>query len=358
MSAERLSRNGGGGLTPRLDDLASRGFCFDNVYTAGIHTFNGVYGTLFSLPSLLSEHPMKGAHCLKPFTGIGRVLREQGYETGFFCTHDEQFDNMGGFLSNNGYGTIVSLKDYPRDRVKSTLGVPDHYMFEFAMPTLDRWGRSGRPFLAAFLTASDHTPYVLPEDIPFRPRSGDLSHQMVEYADWAIGHLVDLASKEPWFANTVFAFVADHGAIIDPVYDMPLSFHHTPMILYAPGILGAPRVLDGLGEQIDLGPTLLGLLGVRYVNNTMGVDLLHERRPATYFTADDRIGCLDADWFWVWRRKGRETLYRYRERDTTDHLRERPDVAARLKDYAVSMLQATQWLVDETKAGPQEPVAR
>ena len=150
MSAERLSRNGGGGLTPRLDDLASRGWSFDHVYTAGIHTFNGVYGTLFSLPSLLSEHPMKGAHCLKPFTGIGRVLREQGYETGFFCTHDEQFDNMGGFLSNNGYGTIVSLKDYPRERVKSTLGVPDHYMFEFAMPTLDRWGRSGRPFLAAF----------------------------------------------------------------------------------------------------------------------------------------------------------------------------------------------------------------
>jgi arylsulfatase A-like enzyme len=181
---------------------------------------------------------------------------------------------------------------------------------------------------------------------------------MVEYSDWAIGHLMDLASKEPWFENTVFAFVADHGAIVDPKYDMPLSFHHTPLILYAPSILGAPRTFDGLGGQIDAGPTLLGLLDVPYVNNTMGVDLLRENRPATYFTADDRIGCLDGEWLWIWRRDGRETLHRYRRGDTADRLRERPEVAEHLKDYAVSMLEATQWLVDENKAGPPKAIAR
>jgi phosphoglycerol transferase MdoB-like AlkP superfamily enzyme len=373
MAAERLARHGGEGLTPRLDELASRGWHFENAYTAGIHTSNGVYGTLFSLPSLLAEHPMKGAHCLKPFTGIGRVLREQGYETAFFCTHDEQFDNMGGFLANNGYGTIVGINDYPPDRVRrrmgvvedspsprlrSTLRVPDHYMFEFAIPTLSRWASSGKPFLGVFLTASDHPPYVLPGDAPFRPKSADVRRAMLEYSDWAIGHLMDLASKEPWFENTVFAFVADHGAILAPKYDMPLSFHHTPMILFAPGILGAPRVFDAPAGQLDLGPTLLGLLNVAYVNNTMGVDLLRERRPAIYFTADDRIGCLDGEWFWVWRRNGRETLYRYRDGDTTDRLAEQPAAAGRLRDYAVSMLQATQWLVDEGKAGPIKNAAR
>ncbi len=368
MAAERLSRNGGDVPTPRLDDVAARGWSFENAYTAGIHTANGVYGTLFSLPSLLAEHPMKGAEALRPFTGIGRVLREQGYETGFFCTHDEQFDNMGGFLANNGYGTIVGINDYPADRthrtmgviedspaprLRSTLRVPDHYMFEFAMPTLRRWASSGKPFLGVFLTASDHPPYVLPGDVPFRPDTADIRRAMLEYADWAIGHLVDLASKEPWFESTVFAFVADHGAIVAPRYDLPLSFHHTPMILFAPGILGAPRTLDALAGQIDLGPTLLGLLNVSWVNNTMGIDLLRERRPAIYFTADDRIGCLDGEWLWIWRRNGRETLHRYRRGDTTDLLAAQPAVARGLEDYAVSMLQATQWLVDRGMTGPR-----
>ncbi len=357
MAAARMARFGGAaGLTPVLDSLASQGWSFDNVYTSGIHTFNGIYSTLFSLPTILGEHPMKGRYGLRPFAGIGRVLAGQGYHTAFFTTHDAQFDNMAGFLSNNGYQDIVSLADYPRERVVSTLGVPDHYMFEFAVPLLDRWAGEGRPFFTVFLTASNHGPYVIPPGIGFVPRSGDPARQVVEYSDWSLGHFLELARTRPWFRNTIFAFVADHGANLDSRYDMPLTFHHTPFIVYAPELVAPPRSFPQLGGQIDIAPTLLGILNRSYVDNGLGVDLLRAGRPFAFFASDDKIGCVDQTHFYVKRMKAGESLYSYREGDTHDVLADDRELADRMRDYAVSMIEAAQWLVEQGKAGPPKPM--
>ncbi len=120
----------------------------------------------------------------------------------------------------------------------STLGVPDDYMFEFSTPKLNDLFRDGKPFFAAYMTASDHGPLIIPEDVPFHPRSNDMQHQIVEYADWPIEQFIKLASHQEWFRNTIFVFIADHGSVTENnIYDMPLSYHHTLLIIYAPYIL-------------------------------------------------------------------------------------------------------------------------
>ena len=352
MSANKMARYGNTKyLTPFLDSLASVNYCFDNFYSAGIHTFNGIFSTLFSYPALLKQHPMNGT-VIPQFTGLSNTLKDFGYQNIYITTHDEQFDNVSGFLHANGFDKIISQKDYPSSKVLSTLGVPDHYMFEYAIPVLNDMYAHQKPFFATFMTASDHGPYIIPEDIDFKPKNKNIHEGIVEYADWAIRHFMDIASRQTWFDNTIFVFLADHGGVVGTnVYDMPISYNHIPLIVYAPKLLKITQAIQNFGGQIDVYPTIMGLLGYKYVNNTPGVDLLKEYRPFMFFSADDKIGCTNQEFFYVYRTNGNESLYKYKNQDTHDYLPQHKAIADSMKTYSFSMLQASQWMKNNKKTG-------
>lgn len=349
MSAAKMGRYGNpDNLTPTLDSLAKVSWTFDEVFTTGMHTYAGVYSTLFSYPVLLEKHPMKGG-VVPPLTGLGRSLENQGYQTIFFTTHDDQFDNMGGFLSFNGFQQIVGQKDYPAAKVVSTFGVPDDYLFEYAVPRLNRLHETG-PFCAVLLTVSDHGPYIVPEGIPFRPHCREKTKATTEYADWSIAKFLKLARQTAWFDSTLFVFIADHGAFVgENRYELPLSLFHSPLIFYAPQLLGPPRSFDCLGSQMDVYPTIMGILGLPYTNTTFGLDLLRETRPYALFCADYKVGALSRDWFWVWRSQDRrEALYRWAAKDPDNLADQDRPAADSLKTFAFSCLQAAQEVVGKS----------
>jgi phosphoglycerol transferase MdoB-like AlkP superfamily enzyme len=352
MSADLMERFGNTRrLTPNLDRLAGKSYVFDNIYTSGTHTYSGIYSSLFAYPVWRRRNPLKGASMMV-YSGLPNTLKKRGYQIIYFTTHDDQFDNIGGFLRTNGVDRIVSEDDYPSEKVLSTLGVPDDYMFEFSIPRLNRLSREGRPFFAVFLSASNHQPFIIPDDIPFRPRSRKLKHRIVEYADWALGKFMKLASRQEWYANTIFVFIADSGSHVRNSYDLPLSFFHTPLIIHAPHILKEARRFTRIGGQIDVFPTIMGLLNLSYVNNTFGIDLIKERRPFIYFCSDDKVGCLNHEYFLVIRSEENESLYHYRSLDPRDHISSRKVLAAEMKTYCLSMLQASQWMLENRKVGP------
>ncbi|MFL5754275.1 MAG: LTA synthase family protein [Bacteroidia bacterium] len=352
MSANYMQRFGEKKkLTPVLDSLADSGYSFDHFYSAGIHTFNGIYSSLYAFPALMAKHTMEGS-VIPEFTGLPKTLRDNGYSTVYFTTHDDQFDNVAGFLSANNFERIVSQKDYPSSEVVSTLGVPDHYMFGFSVPLLNKMSERGKPFFATFMTATNHGPFIVPEKIPFKPHYKGEREPCVEYSDWAIGQFLKQAQKQSWFTNTLFVFVADHGAPHERnVYDMPLSYNHVPLILYAPQILKEKKVINNVGGQIDIYPTVCGLLNLDYMNNTMGQDLLRGKRPYMYFSADDKIGVIDTSDFYTWYSDGRESMYHFPSSSLTDLLTSKRGKADSMRIYAQSMLQATQWLINAKKTG-------
>lgn len=146
MSAAKMGLNGNQDhMTPFLDSIARSGYYFENTYTAGIHTFNGIFSTLFSYPALFKQHPMKESALLK-YHGIATATKKQGYSTIYFTTHDGQFDNVEGFLLANDFEKVISKKDYPAEKVKTTLGVPDDFMFEFSIPKLNELHKKANPF--------------------------------------------------------------------------------------------------------------------------------------------------------------------------------------------------------------------
>lgn len=328
-------------LTPFLDTLAKKSLFFPNTYSSGIHTFNGIFSTLYGLPAMLGRNPMTNVSSSnQKFDGLPVQLQQNGYQTMFFCPNNKDFDNLGSFLTSNGIQNITSEEDYPSDKIANGWGVGDDFLFENGIHKINQIEQN-KPFFAAFLTVSTHTPHVIPKNIPFKPTAEKLEDQIYQYADWSIQKLMTLASQQKWYSNTIFIFVADHGQNFDPTYEMPLSYHHIPLIFFAPGKIEA-RIDERFALQTDIFPTIMGFLRIPYTNNSPGLDLVNDKaRPFAYFSADNKIGVVDSTFFYIWHKSGRENLYQYKTRNKTDVFTLNQNRVSEMKKYAFSFLQIT-----------------
>ena len=336
-------------LTPFLDSLWQQSLCFSHFYSSGIHTNHGMYSSLYSFPAMMKRNAMKGS-VIPVYSGLPTVLKENGYHNMFFMTHESQYDNMNAFFRTNGFDDIYSQENYPADKVVNGFGVQDDFLFQYALPVLDRKAQSGQPFFSVLLTISNHPPYIIPPY--FHPRSRTTEEQIVEYADWSIRNFMTEALKRPWADNTLFVLLGDHGKLVGTP-ESPQSYNHIPLMIYGRDI--APRIVDAYGGQVDLAPTLLGLLGIGYVQNDFGVDLLKEKRPYMYFTADNLIGVRDSSRLFLYFPDTQQEI-RYRTEGMTVQAAEDDPVFRDMKQYGFAMLQCAETLVQQqqTLNHPQE----
>lgn len=327
-------------LTPFLDSLMSNSLSYNKCYTTGTHTYCGIYSTSVSYPVVFRNHALKRIPVLQ-YDGLAATLQRYGYQTAYFTTHDKEFDNVAGFLSLNGVERIVSQADYPMSEVKTTLGVPDDFMFRFSMDVFDEMASNGRPFCATMMTASDHGPFYIPEY--FTPKNDDVRYQITEYADWSLRRFIEIASEKPWFDNTLFVFVADHGAVLDTDYSIPLSYFHSPLVFYMPKYLESIEN-ECIASQMDVFPTVMGILGKSYVNNTFGIDLRKENRKYVYFMGDDKYGVLDDEWLLINKPSEEQIgLYKYVEREKKNYISEYPEIAQEMQKYGESAWQVSEY---------------
>jgi phosphoglycerol transferase MdoB-like AlkP superfamily enzyme len=332
-------------LTPFLDALMDKSLSFNNCYTSGTHTYCGIYTTMVSYPVVFRNHALKRIPVLQ-YDGIASTLQKNGYQTAYFTTHDKEFDNVAGFLSQNGVERIISQADYPVSEVKTTLGVPDDYMFRFSMDIYDEMYANNKPFFAAMMTASDHGPYYIPDY--FEPKNTEQKYQITEYADWSLQRFIEMASEKPWFDNTLFVFVADHGAALDTDYSIPLSYFHTPLIFYKNGM--QPIANEAIASQMDVFPTVMGILNIPYVNNSFGIDLQKESRKYAYFMGDDKYGVLDGEWLLINKPSEEQIgLYKYVEKEKKNYISEYPEVAVEMQKYGESAWQVSEYQQDKKK---------
>lgn len=332
-------------LTPVLDDLITKSVFFENAYSEGIHTFNGIYSTFTSFPALWDEHPLKHIQNYKPCT---TALKRDGYENVFFATHDAQFDNMEGFLYANDFQKVYDQKDYPSSEIKSNLGVSDDYLFRFGIETINAMQKKRKtPFFTSFLTSSNHAPIIIPDY--FKSNNPNPEEKVIQYADWSIGQFLKEAEKQSWYKNTIFVFLADHGSGIDRTYEMSLSYNHIPIFFYAPYLLKNPEIRTDLVKQIDVIPSIMGLTNIKYNKNNLGINMWTQKREFAYFAADDKIGVVNQDYFLIYRKDGHEALYNYRTKDLKNYAKEYPDLVRRMKEYTFSNLQVAHYIKKRVK---------
>lgn len=267
------------GLTPNLDRLRKESLFFNNFYSTGTRTDRGLEAITLSVPPTPGRSIVKRIGRESGFGSVGQQLVVKGYDSVFVYGGRGYFDNMNAFFSGNGY-RIVDQANAPAEEVKFTnaWGMADEDLYSQAIKAADADFASGKPFFLQLMTTSNHRPYTYPAgriDIP----SGDGRDGALKYTDWAINDFLTRARQKPWFDNTVFIFVADHCAGSAGVQDLPVYEYHIPLFVYAPKWI-QPREESQLASQIDLAPTLLGLLNMDYESTFYGRDLLKPQGQA------------------------------------------------------------------------------
>lgn len=133
---------------------------------------------------------------------------------------------------------------------------------------------NGRPFLGVIYTMNTHTPFMTPAGYPllFEP-ANELERFLnsLNYSDYTLKLFFELAQKEPYFKNTIFIFAADHSRVED-TFNLA-DQHHIPFLIYAPGYV-PPAIHHVVGSQLDILPTVLGLLRLKALHSSWGQDLL------------------------------------------------------------------------------------
>lgn len=336
-------------LTPYLDSLIEKSYYFENFYSAGIHTNLGVGSVFTGYPARFGKHMM--GRYPQEYKGLLPALRDQGYHTSFFIPNEEVYDNMGLFLKTNGLDTLFSDKHYREEDKVNNYGVPDDFLLNFSANEISKFSDTV-PFFAGILTVSNHPPYIIPQE--FRGISDDDGVAIINYVDHSIQTFMEKASQTAWYDNTVFVFFGDHGKRANNhIYNMSLGYNHIPLIIYSPTFEDIPKRFSQFGGQIDIFPTLMGLLNLEYTNNSLGIDLLKEERPYMVFCSDNDMGCINDSLFYVFNpREKSEIVYDLRKTgDVTNYYEKYKNEAAEMKDYGLSILTATDYLTKEDLTG-------
>jgi phosphoglycerol transferase MdoB-like AlkP superfamily enzyme len=276
LGAEFLGAYGAaGGLTPNLDALSKESLWFANAYATGNRTVRGLEALSLSLPPTPGQSIVRRPNNDILFS-LGSVLEDKGYAVLFAYGGYGYFDNMNAFFEANDYRSIDRRSIPAQDiEFENIWGVADEHLFAHALREIDREkaARPDRPVFAHIMTTSNHRPYTYPPgriDIP----SGTGRAGAVKYSDYALGRLLEGARSRGWFKDTLFVITADHGASARGTARIPVDKYRIPVFFYAPAHV-APRRVDRLMSQIDIAPTLLGLLQFDYFTKFLGHDLLH-----------------------------------------------------------------------------------
>ena len=282
-------------LTPNLDRISRESLWFSRCYAGGTRTVRGMEALSLSIPPIPGQSVLRRTGN-ENLSTLGSALRAQGYDTAFVYGGDGFFDNMNFFFEGNGYALIDQPRQLLKGRIPSfanAWGACDEDAFAWSLEAADASHASGRPFHHFVMTTSNHRPYTWPAgriDPGLVGREGG-----VAYTDYAIGAFLEAARKKPWFKDTVFVIVADHCASVAGKRELEVRKYEIPLFIWSPGNV-APRRFDAMMSQIDVAPTVLGLLGVGYRSRFVGADVLSPAyRPRAFISNYQKVAMLRPD---------------------------------------------------------------
>ncbi|MFN5252255.1 MAG: LTA synthase family protein [Bacteroidia bacterium] len=295
--------------SPFFDSLSQEGIYFPQFYSAGEHTYNGIFSSHFGAPSSQGRHMLRWLQQAK-IEGISDVLKRHGYYNAIHIPHSRSFDHMSGFFWRHHYDAITDVSCMP-DSLKNpgVWGTDDGKNFQFAAQLLDQIAQKKKPFFFSTLTISNHVPWLIPKEFKLG-YSKNIADRAANYADASLRAFFKTISKKPYFKNTLFIILGDHGMHQETNdYPLPLSLHQVPFLLYAPAMLSKEKPHPGFAQQEDIKPTLLALLGIQDTQtHAFGINLLtHARLYATF--------CSDA-WFGIRNKQSYTIMNRFGETHT------------------------------------------
>ena len=283
------------GFTPFLDSLMRSGFTFKQMYANGTRSIQAMPSVLGSIPSFRTPFVLM-PQSLGASRQLPALLADKGYATAFFCGSERGSMGFGAYARSAGIQRLVSREDYEAkhgtDDFDGYWGIWDEPFLQFMGEEL---AATPEPFFAALFTLSSHHPFIVPEKYASTlPDGYTRIHKGVAYDDRAFRLFFERFGHEEWFRRTVFVFVADHVSsekFADETRTWPDNMHIIGFIHTPDGALRGE--VTQVTQQLDIMPTLLGLLGNTEPYFAFGRDVLNEpERPHWSVSYDGKFRAL------------------------------------------------------------------
>jgi len=296
------------GLTPAFDKVAEEGLVFTRFYTPSVGTARGVFAMFTGIPDVsLNRTASRNPHAVQQHIILNEI---DGYQKFYFLGGSANWANIRALLQHN----IDDLQlyeegDFPNSQRTDVWGISDLHLMEEANRVLRD---VEEPFFAFIQLAGNHRPYTIPADnggfVPMDIDDGvalENGFDKVDglnsfrFMDHSLGVFVDTARQEEYFQNTLFILTADNGEfgeVPGPLHNeevLGISYHHAPFVIFGPPLQRKGERTDRLGTQMDLMPTIAGMLGVPALNTTLGRNLLDPQEPNGYAFIHRRWGVSD-----------------------------------------------------------------
>jgi len=291
--------------TPFFNEMCNRGIFFERCFSPHYGTARGLFAIITGIPDAqLYKFSTRNPLALKQHTIINNF---EGYNKYYFLGGNPEFNNFEGLLHNIDGLQMVTEGQFQSPKV-NVWGISDKNLF---LEANARFKKETKPFFAIIQTADNHRPFMIPQEDSVFERL-ELPTDTLEkygfesanefnsfrYSDFCFQKFIEAASKEDYFHNTIFVFVGDHGvsgnasAIYPSVWtDQRLTDEHVPLLFYAPYLLG-PQKRKEVASQVDVLPTIAGMIQEPYVNTTLGRDLLDHSIKNNYAFTINQDGTL------------------------------------------------------------------
>ena len=304
--------------TPYLQQLANEGLLFERCFSPHFGTARGVFAMLSGVPDVqLSKFSTRNIEALDQHTILNSFTNHEKF---YFIGGNSEFNNFKGLLVNNVNGLHLYEEGMYKSPKFNVWGISDKNLFNEANDVLSQ---QTTPFFSIIQTADNHRPFVIPAEdtaavaapqvnpLLLKKYGFDSQKEMeaLLYTDYSIQRFMESAKQQPWFNNTLFVFIGDHGVKGNATALYPdawtnerLTDEHVPLLFYAPGFI-KPEKRKEVVSQVDVLPTIAGLLNQPYTNSTIGRDLL--RKPAGKDFAfiihhdEAKIGMLSNEFYYI-----------------------------------------------------------
>jgi len=354
--------------TPFFDSLCRNGIFFERCFTPHFSTARALFAILSGIPDAqLFKFSSRNAEAVKQHTIVDNLV---DYEKHYFLGGDPEFGNFEGVLNN-----IDDLQMHTGKRTGlpevNVWGISDKDLF---LEANDVFRKKDKPFFAYIQTSGNHRPYnrtipasdkgfirqFVPDDQLKKYGFESLDEfNCFRYSDYCFRKFMEAAQQEKYFHNTIFIFVGDHGlagnaeAMYPPVWtDQRLTDEHVPLLFYAPDLL-VPQRRTEVVSQIDILPTVAGMLHESYVNTTLGRDLLDPAKKNNFAfvtNTSDAIGMITDDFYFTRNiNSSEEQLNPMNSRATAYTLQQKDSAKRRLSAFTTAFYETAKYMIMNNK---------
>jgi len=283
-------------ITPRLDELSRESIFFNKLYSNGTRSIRGISGTVSGFLSTPGKGVVKRNLSQYDFFTVAQLLKPYDYKTSFFYGGESRFDNMRSWFSGNGFDEIVDETAFNADDFHGTWGVDDVTVVEKANAYYKKLYDKGENFVSVIFSTTNHKPFDFPKGkIKLVEGVAEKSvENAIKYADYAIGHFIDLAKKSGYYQDTIFLVIADHNIRVYGDDVIPVNMFRIPGMILGGGV--EPQRIDALTTQPDALATALDLMAVDFDSPVLGKSVFFEdKSEVSLMQFHDIYGLRDKD---------------------------------------------------------------